>query len=54
MWATLWTASQVENLQDCDTIPYFQSVELDRGELPLSSTQRDQTVIQSLRTHSKR
>lgn len=42
------------NLQLCDTITYFQSVGLDGGELPLSSTERDQSVIQSLRMHTER
>lgn len=54
MCVILWIVSQVKNLQVCDTIPYFQSVDLDRGELPLSSTEWDQTVIQSLRTQRDR
>lgn len=54
MCVILWTASQVKNLQVCDTIPYFQSVDLDRGELPLSSTEWDQAAIQSLRIDTER
>lgn len=54
MCVILWTVSQVKNLQVCDTIPYLQSVDLDRGELPLSSTEWDQAVIQSLRMDTER
>lgn len=42
------------NLQVCDMITYFQSVDLDGGELPLSSTERDQAIIQSLRMQTER
>ncbi len=42
------------HLQVCDTISHLQSVDLDGGELPLSSTERDQAVIQSLRMHTER
>lgn len=43
------SVSRVKSLQIFDVIPYFEPVDLNRGELPLSSTQRNQAVKQGLR-----